>query len=526
MKILNAAQIRAVDTATVNNLKISSLDLMENAASKCFQWIDNQIFTNDDNKIHLFCGLGNNGGDGLALGRMLSLEFYNVYLYIVHYSDKMSDDFITNFNRAEEYQIHPVNIYAEEDFPEIEKNDIVIDAIFGTGLNKTPNGLVLNLIQFLNDSPAVKIAIDIPTGLFVDKSVLNKNSVFKANYVLTFQAPKLAFLLPENEEFVESFIVLDIGLDQEYVQKQETSYYYTTPEDLSEFYKKRKKFSHKGDFGHSLIIGGSYGKIGSVVLATKSAIKMGSGLVTAYLPKCGYSILQISVPEAMVEVDDENIVQHFNINTKASVIGLGVGLGTDELTSKGLIHFLENNQLPMVIDADGINIIAKHQEALHFLNDKVILTPHPKELKGLIGEWTSDYDKLEKIRDFTIKYPVVLVVKGAHTMVVQNGNFYFNSSGNPALAKGGSGDVLTGMLTALLAQKYTPLEAALLGVYLHGVTADLYVILSPAESFTATEIINYIPSALITLIRPMDLPDEENDEISNIEDADFLDDDF
>jgi hydroxyethylthiazole kinase-like uncharacterized protein yjeF len=526
MKILNVAQIKAVEKATMQNQKISSLDLMEKAATRCFQWIENQNFTDDDNRIHIFCGLGNNGGDGLAIGRMLSLEFYNVHIYIIHYSDKMSEDFISNYNKAEEFQIYPTNIYSEEDFPEIDKKDIVIDALFGTGLNKKPEGLALNLIQYLNNNPSIRISIDVPSGLFIDKPVFDKNAVFKSHYVVTFQAPKLAFLLPENQEFVESFIVLDIGLDQEYINKQETSYYFTESNDIIGFYKKRSKFSHKGDFGHTLIIGGSYGKMGSVVLATKSAMKMGSGLVTAYIPKSGYQILQTSVPEAMVEVDDENLIRFFNYKTQATVIGLGIGLGTDETTSKGLISFLENNKLPIVIDADALNIIAENKKALHFLNENTILTPHPKELKGLIGDWKNDYEKLEMIRDFTIKYPSVLVVKGAHTMVVQNGNFYFNSSGNPALAKAGSGDVLTGMIAGLLAQTYKPIEAAILGVYLHGVTSDLYVILSPVETFTATEIINYIPSSLITLVRPMDMSIEEEDEFTNFDENDFSDDDF
>ena len=523
MKILNASQIKAVDKATIENRKITSLDLMEKAASKCFEWFENQDDIDETNDIHIFCGMGNNGGDGLALARMLILEFYAVNVYIVHFSDKMSDDFISNYNRAEEFEIHPISIHSEDDFPEIKETDFVVDAIFGSGLSKAPDGFTKKLIQFINQSKAKVIAIDIPSGMFVDKRISDVDSVVKSTITLSFQQPKLSFLLPENEEFIPQFELLDIGLDQDFIESLETDTYFTVREDILKFYKKRKKFSHKGTYGHALIMGGSFGKMGSVSLASRAALKIGSGLVTAYIPKCGYQILQTAVPEAMVEVDAENELEFFNYKSQTDVIGLGIGMGTHEKTAEGLYVFLKTNTLPKVIDADALNLIAQNKDVLNFLDENCVLTPHPKELERLMGSWQNDFEKLDKIKAFTKQFPVVLVVKGAHTIVAQKGNLHFNSTGSPALAKAGSGDVLTGIITGLIAQKYTPLEAAIMGAYLHGLSADVFTSINAPETFMAGDIINFLPGAFNALLNPYIHKNDSESEMS-IGDPDFLDD--
>jgi hydroxyethylthiazole kinase-like uncharacterized protein yjeF len=525
MKILNTQQIKLVDFNTIVNLNINSVDLMEKAAGKCLQWIEDQEHIDELNTIHIFCGMGNNGGDGLALGRMLNLEFYDAQVYIVHFSDKMSDDFITNYNRAEEFQIHPISIHSEDDFPEIKETDFIIDAIFGTGINKAPSGFTKKLIKHINQSKATIISIDIPSGLFADKSVVDRESIVKSTITLTFQMPKLAFLLPDNGEFVPHFELLDIGLDQEYIKSLETPYHFITRDDVFSFYKKRNKFSHKGSYGHALIIGGSFGKMGSVTLAAKAALKIGSGLVTAYIPKCGYHILQTSASEVMVEVDAENEIEYINFKSEASVIGLGIGIGTSDLTSEAVCEFLKTNKLPIVIDADALNIISKNLEVLDFLSENCILTPHPKELERLIGKWQNDYEKLELLKTFSLNYPFVIVVKGAHTMVIQNGIFYFNSTGSAALAKAGTGDVLTGMITGLLAQHYSPLQAAIMGVFLHGLSADVFTTINSPETFLASDILNFLPGAFNAFLSPYDPKlDDDEDEI-NEDDPSFLDDD-
>jgi hydroxyethylthiazole kinase-like uncharacterized protein yjeF len=291
--------------------------------------------------------------------------------------------------------------------------------------------------------------------------------------------------------------MFDIGLDQEFIRGIDSKYQFITAQKIREFYKERMRFSHKGDFGHALIIGGSFGKIGAAQLATKGALLIGAGLVTAYIPKCGYFILQTAVPEAMVEVDAEDQLEFFNYKTNATVIGVGMGMGTSEKTSKAFGSFLEKNTLPLVLDADALNIISKNKHFLDYLPKNCILTPHPKELKRLIGDWINDYDKLKKIQSFVNKHHCVLVVKGAHTIVADKRNFYFNSSGTPALATAGTGDVLTGLITGLLAQKYTALEAALMGVFLHGTTADL-----ANKTFIASDIFAILEDAISVVLEP------------------------
>lgn len=524
MKILTAKQIKMVDEYTIQQERISSIDLMERAATKCFQWIENQSFINQDSPIHIFCGLGNNGGDGLALARMLSLEFYKIKCYIVHYSDKMSDDFITNYNRIEEIEIHPHSIHSADDFPVISSDDLVIDAIFGIGLNSEPKGVVKKLIKHINESLAETIAIDVPTGLTINQSFTHFDAIILADYVLTFQLPKLAFLLPDSEFIVNSFEILDIGLNEDYIQTLESDYEYMMRRDLILLYKKRYKFSNKSDYGHAMIIGGSFGKIGSVVLATRAALKIGSGWVTAYIPKCGYQILQTAIPEAMVEVDNENILEFFNPKVKAVAYGIGIGMGTDKNTVKNLLTWLRDNNSPKVLDADAINILSKNKKYLEYLNEYTILTPHSGELERLIGSWEDDFHKMEILKDFTLQYPVIVVVKGAHTMTCHKGKFYFNSTGNPALAKAGSGDVLTGIITGLLAQKYTPLEASLLGVFLHGLAADVYSSLNAPETMMANDIINFLPGAFNAFLNPyLEKPEDFDD--NSFDDSDFSDDD-
>lgn len=519
--------MKLVDKATIENEPILSIDLMERAAHKCFEYLEEHIY--DDKVVHVFCGMGNNGGDGLAIARFLFLEAYKTSTYVVHFSDKMSEDFVTNFKRAEALDLIPKSIHSEDDFPEIRKDDIVIDAIFGMGIKKSPTGFTKELINHINTSGARVYSIDVPSGLFIDTPVENKNAIIKSSKTLTFQAPKLAFLLPDNEAYLKDFVILDIGLDTEFMKTVDSDYFYIKNIDIRLIYKERSKFSHKGSFGHSLLIGGSFGKIGACVLASKAALKVGSGLVTAYVPKCGYTILQTAIPEVMVEVDGEDELEFFNFKVKPTVIGLGIGMGTSDKTTKGLGVFLKKNKLPLVIDADGLNILANNQNYLDLLPENTVLTPHPRELQRLIGSWDNDYNKLDKAKQFSKKYKCILVIKGANTLIVQNEKCYFNSTGNPTLATAGTGDVLTGMITGLIAQNYKPLDAAIMGVFLHGRTADHAESLhNTYESFIASDIIRYLADAYSSVFEENsdDFEQEDNDDMEDYPDDYFFDDDF
>ncbi|HIE45382.1 MAG TPA: NAD(P)H-hydrate dehydratase [Flavobacteriaceae bacterium] len=500
-KILNSKQLQKTDNATIKAKKITSLDLMEFASNQCFEWIHNRLQGNPL-PIHIICGTGNNGGDGLVVARMLKKHGYNIKTYVINCDNKRSSEFLTNYERLKELGDWPIMINCDSDFPEISENDMVIDAIFGIGLNRAPQGLLLEVIQHINKSKAYVLSIDMPSGLFSDKSVKEKESVVKAFQVLTFETPKLAFLLPENKEFCLNWDVIPIGLDIEYINKLDSDFFLIEKTDMLSIYKMRDKFSHKGSYGHSLIIGGSFGKIGAVSLSAKAALKIGSGLVTAYIPKCGYSILQSYLPEAMVEVDSEKELQFFNFKTKPTVIGIGIGMGTSKKTQDGFANFLKQNALPLVIDADGLNIISKNKDLLELLPQNTVLTPHPKELERLLGKWENDFDKLKKIQKFTKKHPIILIVKGANTIIANQGKIHFNTTGNPALATAGSGDVLTGIITGLIAQNYSPFEASIFGVYLHGLTADIAMSEQTYETFIASNIIDNLSKAFVNLLSP------------------------
>ena len=502
-KILNAKQLLEADKITIKNKNISSLELMEHASKLCFEWIHNRLQGNPL-PIHVFCGIGNNGGDGLVISRMLKKYGYNINVYIVNFSKKRSNDFLTNYDRLKELGLWPKTINSEENFPVINENDMVIDAIFGIGLNRNPKGIAKKTIKHINQSNAYVLSIDMPSGLFVSKTISDKESVIKAFQTLTFETPKLAFLLPENNDFSVNTEIILIGLDKKFIKKQKSDFYTTEKQDILNKYKFRSKFSHKGNFGHSLIIGGSFGKIGAVTLASKACLKVGSGLVTAYIPKCGYNILQTSIPEIMVEVDSENEIEHFNFKTKPNCIGIGVGMGTSYKTEKAFENFLKNNKVPLVIDADAINLLSKNKSLLKFIPKGSILTPHPKELKRLIGKWKNDYEKLEKIKDFSLKNNLILILKGYNTAIAYKNKIYFNQTGNPALATAGSGDVLTGLITGLLAQGYTSLNASIIAVYLHGKTADIALNNQVYETFLASDIIELLPQAFIDLFSKED----------------------
>jgi hydroxyethylthiazole kinase-like uncharacterized protein yjeF len=498
MYILSSKQISEADKATVVKNNISSIELMEHAATLCFKWLHSRL-QGDGVKIHVFCGIGNNGGDGLVIARHLFEHGYNVHCYVVNFSDKRTEEFLYNYNLLKGIGVWPKVITHIDEFPELNYEDIVVDAIFGNGLSRKPTGFVKKLIQYLNSTNAFSLAIDFPSGLFNHKAVSDKESVLKAGHVLTFQTPKLPFLLPDNKDFLNTWEVLDIGLDLEFIERLKPTKYFITKNEILSIYKPRNKWSHKGTFGHSLLIGGSFGKIGAIALATKAALKIGSGLVSAYLPKCGYNILQTAIPEAMVEVDDDNELKYFNFKTKPTVIGIGPGMGTAEKTIKGFQAFLKENNKPLVLDADAINILSLQPDLLSYLPKDAVLTPHPKELERLLGGWKNDYEKLKKTTEFSKKYNCIIVLKGTYTVIIKNNQIYFNSTGNPALATGGSGDVLTGVITGLIAQGYKAIDAAIFGVYLHGRTADVAVSQMGHETFTASNIIDFLPDAFLDL---------------------------
>lgn len=499
MKIFTAKQIYAADQFTIEDQDITGAELMERASIQLFDWLHHKL-QGAQVKIKLFCGIGNNGGDGLALARHLWEHGYNIEVFVVNYSEKRSHDFLGNLERLKDRKIWPNFVNQDSELPSIDSEDIIIDALFGIGLNRTPDPWVERLIQHFNDSSAFVVSVDIPSGLFLDQPVKNSEAVVKANYVLSFQFPKLIFFLPETGIFSNQWEVLNIGLSQKYIGQTEASFVLIGKNEVLKYYIPREKFSHKGSYGHALILGGSYGKIGAVSLASKACITSGSGLVSAYVPKCGYIPIQSSLPEVMVITDQgEKEITNISLKLEPSVIGVGIGLGTAQRTQETFSKFLGITKSPMVIDADGLNMIAMNKSLLKKLPPKTILTPHPGELKRLLGNWENDFDKLKKAKEFSKKHDCILVLKDAHTIVIYNEKGYINTTGNPGMATAGSGDVLTGVITSLVAQKYEPLKAAIFGVYLHGRAGDIAIENLGYQALTATAIINGIGPAYIDL---------------------------
>lgn len=504
MKLFSKEQIYEGDKLTTERQNISSTDLMERAGTQIFNWIDARM-QGAQVPIHVFCGIGNNGGDGLVLARHLITGGYNVVTYIINCSDKRTNGFLVNYDRIKNVtKDWPKMLSCSSDYSEIviEEKDIIVDAIFGIGLNRPPNDWIQLLFQKFRASKAFTLAIDMPSGVYTDKAVEDENAVVHANYTLSFQSPKLVFFLPESANYSIQWEVLDIGIDRDYLMQTETEVELISKFEVLPLYKPREKFAHKGDFGHVMILGGSYGKIGAVNLASRGALSSGAGLVTAYIPEIGYHSLQGSLPEAMVITDkNESHITAIDFDIKPTVIGIGVGLGTEVETAKAFETFLKKNKTPLVIDADGLNLLSKKKTLLKLLPKQTVLTPHPKELERLVGQWSDDFEKLKKVKAFSKKYDVILLIKGAHSITVYKDKLYVNTTGNPGMATAGSGDVLTGIVSGLIAQGYASLAATIFGVYLHGRAADIALEDCGYQSLIASHIIETIGEAYLDLFK-------------------------
>jgi ADP-dependent NAD(P)H-hydrate dehydratase / NAD(P)H-hydrate epimerase len=497
MKIFRCEQIKEIDEYTIMHEPIMSVDLMERAAGQLFNWIANR-FGRSEHFI-VFAGPGNNGGDGLALARMLAANRYYVEIYYIKYTEKTSPDWAINMRRLETETDVPVKILSDSDhFPVVSSGDILIDAIFGSGLTRYVEGLPGEIIRKINSVDATIISIDIPSGLFgEDNSKNSSDNIVKADYTLSFQFPKLSFMFAENASYVGEWIILPIGLNSNIIRITESPYLYLGNSDVAPLIKTRNIFDHKGNYGHGLLIAGSKGKMGAAVLGARASLRTGIGLITCHTPACGEIIVQVAVPEAMVKADkSEDCVSEIDITDSFSAIGVGPGLGTVPESQKALYSLLADCRKPMVIDADALNILSLNKKWLSNLHPGIVLTPHPKEFERLAGKASNGYERLMKQIEFSKKYNCIVVLKGAHTSIsTPDGKVVYNSTGNPGMATGGSGDVLTGIILSLLTQGYTCESASVVGVYLHGLAGDIAAEESCYESIIASDIINCIGKA-------------------------------
>jgi NAD(P)H-hydrate epimerase len=548
MNLFTTKQIASLDKNTIENEPISDIDLMERASMQITNWLVQRFST--ERKMVFFAGPGNNGGDALAIARQMAELDFVCEVFLVDLGRELKGSSAINRHRLElQQKVKISTIKTLNDFPEIAETDIIIDGLFGSGLTRPLEGLAAEIVQKINYSchlPTSRrvmtnekdsstshhpnfsrdmtadsghpnqsrettqiISIDIPSGLMgednsagrlpAEARVTTYNNFIQADFTLTFQFPKISFLFAENEKYVGEWEVLPIRLHPDGIAQTQTNYFFTEKDDIQQIIKKRSRFGHKGTYGHALLIAGSFGKMGAAVLASKACLRSGVGLLTVQIPHLGYPIIQTAVPEAMASVDQHDYTfTEFPDLSQFSAIGVGPGIGIKSNTKKALCELLEKAKVPLVIDADALNILSENKSWLDKIPENSILTPHPGEFKRLVGESENSYENIQKQLEFSKKYKVIVVLKGAFTSIsTPAGNLYFNSTGNPGMATAGSGDVLAGIITGLLAQGIAPEEAAIAGVFVHGLAGDLAAKEKSEFSLVAGDIIEYLGRAFL-----------------------------
>lgn len=503
MKIFTSAQIHELDKYTIEHEPISSLNLMERAAKALTHAIEEE-WTNRT-PVVIFAGPGNNGGDALAVARLLSEDGYPVSVYLFNVHNKLSVDCAANKKRIIEGKKVKkfVEITVNFDPPQLPAGTLVIDGLFGSGLNKPLAGGFAAMVKYINQSPAKVVSIDIPTGLMTEDNSNNIHAnIIRADLTLTLQQKKLAMLMADNQQYIGRLKVLDIRLSQEYIQNTSCRYRILEESDIRQYLRPRNDFAHKGSMGNALLIAGSYGMSGASILATKACLRAGAGKVTTHTPKRNYEIMQISVPEAVLQMDPEETIFSEPVDTEYyDAMGIGPGLGTNEGTAIALIAQLRRATCPVVIDADAINILASHRAWLQQLPKNIILTPHIKEFDRLAGNTSNTCsERLAKASELAEHLHAFIILKGHYSALCHpDGQIDFCSTGNSGMATAGSGDILTGIITGLLARSYTPLEACRIGMYLHGLAGDIAIKDLGKESLIASDLIQYLPKAFLRM---------------------------
>ena len=502
MKLFTTKQIAGIDKYTIENEPISDLNLMERASMQVSNWLMQHYSTEE--RMLFFVGPGNNGGDALAIARqMVDLDF-QCEVFLLDLGKELKGSPKTNCQRLEEQgRVKLLKLADVNGFPKTKSSDVILDGLFGSGLTRPLEGLPAEIVQKINKLQNTVIAIDIPSGLMgEDNSENNYDEIIKADFTLTFQFPKISFLFAEHEQFTGKWEVLPIGLHPAGIEKTPSELIFVEKAEVQKMIPSRSKFSHKGTFGHALLIAGSYGKMGATVLASKGCLRAGAGLLTAHVPRLGYSIIQTAVPEAMVSIDPhDSMFTEFPDVSQFSAIGTGPGIGMKHNSQKALHELIEKTEIPMVLDADALNILSEDKEWLKKLPANSILTPHPGEFRRLAGKSENSWEQLEKQRQMAKDYNVIVLLKGAFSAIATpGGKVYFNSTGNPGMATAGSGDTLTGIILGLLAQNIAPVDAVVAAVYLHGRAGDLAAANISEPALTAGDISDYLGKAFLELI--------------------------
>lgn len=504
MKILNSQDIHAVDIATCEKQEISSIDLMERAAMQISVQLVSRFLPRQ--RIVVFAGPGNNGGDALAVSRMLWEQGYrNLEIFLFNVTGKLSHD--CDEERKRLIMIDGIDfteVSREFTPPYLSREDVVLDGLFGSGLNQPLQGGFVSMARYINESGAYVVSIDLPSGLFGEwNSQVILRDVVHANLTLAFQMPRLSFFFPENAEVLGEWKLLDIDLDKDKIRDTKTDFYLIDSKNVAPLLKPRNKFGGKRDFGSTLLYAGSTGMMGASILCSEAVLRTGGGLVMVHSARAGMPIVQTAFPEAMYEPDrNEHFITNMKVHHNHQAVAVGPGIGTQPQTIDALQDLLQHCSIPMVIDADALNCIAKRPALLQLIPPKSILTPHSGEFDRLFGEHNSNEDRLRTAIASARQYNVIIVLKGHYTAVVRpTGRVDFNQTGNSGMATAGAGDVLTGMIAAFLSQGYEPTYAALLGVYLHGAAGDLAANELGEFGLTASDISRYAGRAIQELMK-------------------------
>jgi hydroxyethylthiazole kinase-like uncharacterized protein yjeF len=498
LPLLVASQIREADAYTITHEPISSIDLMERASKAFVGWFINH-FPDRKQTISVYCGTGNNGGDGLAIARILCDHNYtNIAVIVTRFSDKASEDFNVNLDRLGKTEI-PVKELTTGNIPPEEKAEIIIDAMLGSGLNKPLAGDYKKIVEYLNDLDAAIVSVDVPTGFYTDGEIPKDATILKADLVITFQQPKINFLLPESGSYMCCCEVVKIGLSEEFIQTADTPYLYVEEADARKLIKPRKRFSNKGTYGHALIVAGKDETMGAALLSASACAHAGAGLTTACIPQSGLTALNSYQPEVMVMIREEGTVPDIDWE-KFSTVGIGPGLGKGIDTLALLTAIFDNYKRPVVIDADALNVLADNQQLFESIPAGSILTPHMKEFDRLFGDHENWWQRLQTAKVKAAELKIFIILKNDYTITATpEGRLYFNSTSNAAMATGGIGDVLTGIITALLAQKYAPQDACILGVYIHGKAGDELALPNRMHVVLPGKIISQLPITMAKL---------------------------
>ena len=499
MNIFNPKQIQDIDHATCHAQGINSLELMERAASAISYELMSRFMPSQ--RFVIVAGPGNNGGDALAVARQLIEHGYKkVEIFLFNVTEKLSYDCGEMRNKLITIEgIDFTEVNKEFSPPYLGENDVVVDGLFGVGLSHPLSGGFQALASLINDSGAYVVSIDIPSGLFSEwNNGTNHRDMIHADLTLTFQFPKLAFMFEDNANIVGEWRVLDIDLDNKKIKETPTDYKLVESYMVRSFLRERAPFTVKRDYGSLLLMAGSKGMMGAAIMAARSALKSGVGLVTVHSASSGYPILQTAVPEAMFEPDrNENIIIDMTPHHAHQVIGVGPGIGSQDATINALEDLLKNAGAPLVLDADALNCLAKRPALLSLLPPYTVITPHAAEFDRLFGEQNSGEERLRKAIEMAKYYNIIIVLKGHYTACVRpGGKVFFNSTGNPGMATAGSGDVLTGVISAFIAQGMRPEIAASVGVFVHGLAGDMAAEELGEFGVVASDIANYIGRAI------------------------------